>query len=127
MIINTSSTKTDLRVFLKVPKNGVMKTQVVLFCPFCNAEYIHGLEVRESVTCPACNGQALLAAIATEEVEAVFDSLKNYTDEEIEALIRQLGAGHYRSEYKTYLRNRVERSKISETLPNKQIVPNRRY
>lgn len=77
-----------------------------IICPFCSVGYVSENEHRPLVTCAVCDGYASLAQKANMEVEGVLNDLHNIPISVIENMIRKLGPGWYRSEFRTFWRAR---------------------
>jgi transcription elongation factor Elf1 len=93
-----------MEFFDRITKRAAEQEQIV--CPFCASGYVNEKEHRPLVQCPACEGYAFLAVRAQDEVNEVYLSLSDFTLEEVEVLIRKLGPGYDRSNYRTHWRER---------------------
>lgn len=89
-------------------------------CPFCNSGYVSENEHRPLVTCTICDGYAVLALKAIEEVEAIMDNLHTIPTSIIEFMTRRLGPGWYRSEFRTFWRARRHAECIAKPLNGKK-------
>lgn len=75
--------------------------QQIIDCPFCSNSYVSKDERRPLIQCPVCQGNAQLAREAEDEMEYIRQNLDRYTVDEIAVMIRKLGPGLFRSDFRT--------------------------
>lgn len=95
-----------ITIFDKLDKR--VQEQEKIICPFCNAGYIHGLEYRQYVNCPICQGNGYKAEQAEKEIDDIMTMADTLSIEEIRSFVLKLGSGFYRSEMRTYLNIRIK-------------------
>lgn len=93
---------------------GYVYRSLRLSCPFCMSDFIHTTEQRPMIKCPYCHGNGWEAETWTAKVEQILDNLSNQDINFICELTLNLGAGYYRSEFRTFLRKKEKHPNPSD-------------
>ncbi len=90
---------------------ALVPEQETIICPFCSSGYVSEKEHRPLIDCPACEGYAFIAKRAEQEIAALYPLLETLPLYKIEQMIRKLGPGYDRSEFRTCWRERQQEAK----------------